>query len=180
MNNIQSVRIIKYEFEEISRNPLVDIGVTVGLNNEDIFEWNLTLKGPENSNYKKGIYYLRAKFPKDYPESPPEITFITPIYHLNVNSKYKQGVPLGQIYLKSLIYWKREYNMKKILPEIFVLLLNNNPECGYDSERNKEFQYKRAMFEEKVKYFNKKYAMLSFNSKMINYQSEWNFDYPEN
>ena len=45
MNNIQSVRIIKYEFEEISRNPLVDIGVTVGLNNEDIFEWNLTLKG---------------------------------------------------------------------------------------------------------------------------------------
>ena len=95
MNNIQSVRIIKYEFEEISRNPLVDIGVTVGLNNEDIFEWNLTLKGPENSNYKKGIYYLRAKFPKDYPESPPEIIFITPIYHLNVNSKYKQGVPLG-------------------------------------------------------------------------------------
>ena len=180
MNNIQSVRIIKYEFEEISRNPLVDIGVTVGLNNEDIFEWNLTLKGPENSYYKKGIYYLRAKFPKDYPESPPEITFITPIYHLNVNSKYKQGVPLGQIYLKSLIYWKREYNMKKILPEIFVLLLNNNPECGYDSERNKEFRHKRAMFEEKVKYFNKKYALVSVSSKMINYQSEWNFDYPEN
>ena len=70
--------------------------------------------------------------------------------------------------------------MKKILPEIFVLLLNNNPECGYDSERNKEFQYKRAMFEEKVKYFNKKYALVSVSSKMINYQSEWNFDYLEN
>ena len=181
MNNILSMTRIKYEFQEINRSPLSDIGVSVGLiDANDISEWNVSLLGPKNSSYRGGLYYLRVKFPKDYPESPPEIYFITPIYHLNVNSKSKEGVRLGQIYLKSLIYWKSEYNMKKIFPEIFVLLLNNNPECGYDSERNKEFQLNRELFEEKAKYFTKKYASPTFNYKKINFQDEWNFDYPKN
>ena len=178
MNKIQSMRIIKYEYDQLNKSPLSDIGVTVGLKDDDeknINEWKLTLSGPKCSSYKTGIFLLRVKFPDDYPESPPQIIFNTPIYHLNINSTSAQGIPLGQVYLNSLIYWKRDYNMKKILPEIFVLLLNNNPECGYDSERNDEFRFKRETFEEKAKYFTKLYASPKAISKKIKYEGEWNF-----
>ena len=65
--------------------------------------------------------------------------------------------------------------MEKILPEIFVLLLKNNPECGYDSERNDEFRFNREIFDEKARYFTKLYASSQAFSKKIKYEGEWNF-----
>ena len=60
MNKIQSMRIIKYEYDQLNKNPLSDIGVTVGLKDDDeknINEWKLTLSGPKCSSYKTGIFY---------------------------------------------------------------------------------------------------------------------------
>ena len=47
------------------------------------------MKGPKDTSYAKGIFFLRLIFPKDYPERNPEIVFLTPIYYPNVNS-YKR------------------------------------------------------------------------------------------
>ena len=52
---------------------------------------------------------IKIKFPEDYPESPPEIIFKTPIYHLNINSSSKTGEPVGKVYTNSLHYWKNYY-----------------------------------------------------------------------
>ena len=40
---------------------------------------------PKDSLYSGGLFFLQIIFPNDYPNSAPEIKFITPIYHINVN-----------------------------------------------------------------------------------------------
>ena len=80
-------RIIE-EFKDLNRNPLSSIWVNVYLLNEDnYFEWGITLLGPKDSCYKDGIFYLKASFSKDYPNKAPIICFITPIYHIEINPK---------------------------------------------------------------------------------------------
>ena len=74
------------EFKDLNRNPITNCGVTVGLVNEDCYDdWRVTLLAPKDTPYKNGLFYLNIHFPEDYPKSAPEVYFITPIYHVNVN-----------------------------------------------------------------------------------------------
>jgi len=41
----------------------------------------------EDSVYYPGIFYLKIELGKEYPLRPPKVTFITKIYHPNINSK---------------------------------------------------------------------------------------------
>ena len=178
MDKFKAMNRIKIEFDDINNNPLGEIGVTIGLNDENnIFRWSATLQGPKDTGYKGGIFLLDIKFPEDYPESPPEILFVTPIYHLNINSSSQTGISVGKVYCNSLNNWKNYFTIRKIFPEIFVLLYRNNPDCGYDSEKNKEFRLNRPLFEQKVKYFTKKYATPQYFGK-IQKGIDWIFNYP--
>ena len=76
MEKIKSMKQITLECKELNQNPLANIGLTVGLAEEtNIFEWFITLIGPKDSIYKGGMFWLKVKFPENYPESPPRILF---------------------------------------------------------------------------------------------------------
>jgi len=53
---------------------------------DDISFWKILLFGPEETPYFRGIYTLYVQFPENYPNSPPNVRFLTPIYHCNINS----------------------------------------------------------------------------------------------
>ena len=180
MINMKTMLRIKEEYSDMNRYPISDCGITLGLYEENNFYiWKCSLLGPKDSSYKGGLFYLKIKFSMDYPESPPEVFFVTPIYHLNINSSSKNGIPVGKVYCNSLNNWKNYYTIRKILPEIFVLLYKNNPDCGYDMHKNEEFRYNRPFFEEKAKFFTKKYAgpMNKINNPNSEGIYDWDFSY---
>lgn len=44
----------------------------------------LHIKGSSDSPYELGTYTLRLRFQEDFPYTPPEVRFLTPIKHCNV------------------------------------------------------------------------------------------------
>ena len=114
---IKALKRIKEEFNDISGNPISSIGVTVGLLDENnIFEWRATLKGPNDTSYDGGLFAIKIKFQYNSPETPPEICFQNPIYHVNVNPfrpKKDGDESLGHISLNILKYWKPDIQLKK-------------------------------------------------------------------
>ena len=178
--NLPALQRIQGEFKELKRNPMITFGITVGLYNEDNpFVWKCTISGPKDTCYRGGLFYLKIIFPPDYPIKKPEIIFVTPIYHLNVKYFVSGTQPLGHICISTLNNWKPEYKMNKVLPEIFYLFANNNPGDPYDDRacsRRNEFLSNRALFEEKARYFTKKYA--DPLKRSTEYTTDWDFSYP--
>ena len=181
MNKIKAMKKIKEEFKDINSNPISNIGVTIGLPNEDnIFEWQCSLMGPKDTSYNGGLFFLRVKFPDEYPEKPPEVCFKTPIYHININPhKPKQEGPgaegLGHVCISTLNWWKNTYTMREVLTNIFALFYMANPDSPYGMDRADEFRFNRAVYEEKIKYFTKKFAHPTVASR--EYDSDWDFSF---
>ena len=176
---LNAMKIITEEYKKLIAEPLVTFGITIGLFNEDnIFEWKCTIIGPKDTCYKGGLFFLKITFPFDYPNSKPEIVFLTPIYHLNVLYAANQKQPLGHICVNTLNEWKPGDSIIRILPQVFALLNKNNPDSPYDdhlNSRKNEFVNNRPLFNKKAEYFTKKYAYS--NDKIIEYKNGWDFTY---
>ena len=176
-----SLERIKEEYRKLSSNPISNCGICVGLVNMDSYkDWKVNMLGPIDTSYKGGLFFLNVHFPDNYPNEPPEICFITPIYHLNINPKAPKNEEdqfdkLGHVSISTLNWWKPEYKMRKVLHNIFLLLYFPNPDSAYGIDRAKEYKEEREVYDEKVKYFTKKYA--SPKKYNINYDrtQDWDF-----
>ena len=85
IERMEAMKRIKEEFYELYKNPLANIGGTIGIPDLDnIFEWRCTLFGSNDISYKGGVFFLKIKYPDNYPKKS-WIVFITPVYHLNIN-----------------------------------------------------------------------------------------------
>lgn len=66
-----------------------DLGLSVGLVDDDLFTWRLCFQGPEGTPYEGGWYSAILKFPDDFPISPPVMTFKTEMFHPNSTFNFK-------------------------------------------------------------------------------------------
>lgn len=81
---VQAAQRIQKELIEISQNPPKNC--TAGPKGDNLYEWMSTIRGPENSPYSNGIFFVNITFPESYPFKPPELLFKTRIYHCNINN----------------------------------------------------------------------------------------------
>lgn len=62
-----------------------DSGFSVGLiDDNDFFKWSVCFTGPEDTIYEGGFFKAILTFPPDFPQSPPEMKFITEMWHPNI------------------------------------------------------------------------------------------------
>ena len=58
MNSSPSSEKIMQEFKNLSNNPLSDMGITVGMPDENnIFRWLITLLGPKDTSYRGSFFF---------------------------------------------------------------------------------------------------------------------------
>jgi ubiquitin-conjugating enzyme E2 D/E len=122
------------------------------VNDSDLFHWQATIMGPPDSPYQGGVFFLNIHFQTDYPFKPPKLTFITRIYHPNINS-------IGSISLDILQdQWSPALTISKILLSISSLLTDPNPDNPLVSEIANIYKTDRTMYEATAKEWTRKYA----------------------
>ena len=159
IESIKALKRLKEEFKDICSNSMTAMSPNVSLINENnIFEWGITLFGPKDTPYIKGIFDLKVIFKKNYPISAPIIYFITPIYHVDVNPYKSDFEPLGFPAIEKLFYWKPEYTMREIILDLFSLFYVASGKHPYGLDRNEEFRKNKELYKKKIEFFTKKYA----------------------
>ena len=128
-------------------------GLTAGPEDDsDMFKWNASLTGPENSPYEGGTFNLTMEFPKDYPFKPPKVEFTTKVYHPNVKST-------GTICLDILKdAWSPDISVSQILMAIQNLLINPNIDHPLEPEIAKQYTDNKDAYDETAKEWTEKYA----------------------
>ena len=105
---------------------------------------------------------------------------MTPIYHVNVNPRvprFAGAESLGHVCISTLNWWKPEYTMREVLTNIFALFYLGNPQSPYGLDRANEFTNERAVYEEKVKMFTRKYADPMKNQQYFDTSKDWDFSF---
>ena len=86
------------------------------------YHWQASIRGPVGSPYEGGLFYLYLKVPMLYPFRPPEVRFLTKIFHPNVNRHGDIGIDSIQTG-----NWVSGLTLAKVLISIQSLL--TDPYC---------------------------------------------------
>jgi len=142
---------IKKEMEELILD--APVNCSAGPVADDLFNWQATIMGPENSPYEGGVFYLKIDFPIDYPFKPPKVTFLTKIYHCNINRS--GGICLD--ILKEA--WSPALTVSKVLLSICSLLDDPNPDDPLEPSIANIYKNNREKFNENARFNTLRYAM---------------------
>jgi ubiquitin-conjugating enzyme E2 G1 len=75
--------LLMKQLKQLSKNP--PEGIYVGLVDDDIYEWQVMVEGPEGTLFEGGYFPARLSFPVEFPLKPPSMRFTTPgFWHPNI------------------------------------------------------------------------------------------------
>lgn len=112
--------------------------------NDDLFHWGATIAGPEDTPWEGGLFRLALDFTHEYPMLPPNVRFVTPVFHPNV---YKDGRICMDI-MKS--QWSPAYDVISLLLSIQSLLGDPNPMSAANGEAAELYSKQREAYEARV------------------------------
>lgn len=145
-----ALKRIAKELKDLGRDPPAQC--SAGPVSEDMFHWQATIMGPEDSPYYGGVFFLTIHFPTDYPFKPPKVNFTTKIYHPNINSN-------GSICLDILrSQWSPALTISKVLLSICSLLTDPNPDDPLVPDIARLYKTDKKKYIELAREWTKKYA----------------------
>ncbi|KAJ2807918.1 Ubiquitin-conjugating enzyme E2 2 [Coemansia guatemalensis] len=113
-----SRRRLMRDFKRLQKDPPGGISATPCKDN--IMKWNAVIFGPVDTPFEDGSFKLVLKFEETYPNKPPEVQFVSEMFHPNVYTT-------GELCLDILQNrWSPTYDVSAILTSIQSLLHDPN------------------------------------------------------
>lgn len=121
---------------------------------DDLNEFYVDFKGPQDSPYNSGVWKIRVEIPDAYPYKSPSVGFLNRIYHPNVD-EMSGSVCLDVINQN----WSPMFDLLNIF-EVFLpqLLLYPNPTDPLNGEAAALMMHDRNLYNRRVKEHCAKYA----------------------
>ncbi|XP_006799194.1 ubiquitin-conjugating enzyme E2 G2 isoform X1 [Neolamprologus brichardi] len=132
------------EYKQLTLNP--PEGIVAGpVNEENFFEWEALIMGPQDTCFEGGVFPAILSFPSDYPLSPPKMRFTCDMFHPNIYPDGRVCIsilhapgddPMG--YESSAERWSPVQSVEKILLSVVSMLsptmraeqTSMPPKCG--------------------------------------------------
>lgn len=112
--------------------------------------------GGINTPYEKGVFKLEVIVPERYPFEPPQIRFLTPIYHPNIDSAGR--ICLDVLKLPPKGAWRPSLNISTVLTSIQLLMSEPNPDDPLMADISAEFKYNKPVFLKNARQWTEKHA----------------------
>ncbi|VDN07845.1 unnamed protein product [Thelazia callipaeda] len=120
---------------------------------DNLLHWTGLLL-PDKEPYNKGAFKIAIDFPVEYPFKPPKITFLTKIYHPNVDEKGQVCLPLI-----SPDNWKPTTKTEQVMSALLGLITEPEPDHPLRADIAEEFTKDRKKFNKAAEDYTKKYGM---------------------
>lgn len=108
---------------------------------------------PESAPYNKGAFKIEINFPAEYPFKPPKITFVTKIYHPNIDEKGQVCLPII-----STDNWKPATRTDQVIQSLIALVNDPEPEHPLRADLAEEFTKDKKKFMKNAEEHTKKNA----------------------
>ncbi|KAF3636771.1 Protein PEROXIN-4 [Capsicum annuum] len=111
------------EYKEVQREKTADPDIQLVCDDSNIFKWTALIKGPSETPYDGGVFQLAFSVPEQYPLQPPQVRFLTKIFHPNVHFK------TGEICLDILKNaWSPAWTLQSVCRAIIALMAHPEPD----------------------------------------------------
>lgn len=112
--------------------------------------------GGANTPYEKGVFKLEVIIPERYPFEPPQIRFLTPIYHPNIDSAGRICLDILKLPPKGA--WRPSLSIATVLTSIQLLMSEPNPDDPLMADISSEFKYNKPVFLRNARQWTEKHA----------------------
>jgi ubiquitin-protein ligase/uncharacterized protein YegL len=160
----RSFRSVTRELNSLKTNPLDNFIVFVS--KENLFFWKVIMIGPSGTSYASYHWLLTLEFASNYPIQPPEVRFITPIYHCNINDDGRicHEILRGQ--------WTQKTTIRDVLMQILDLLSDPNPQDALSTSKGAQYAASVQNYQNEILEWKRKYASETIEALMIQYNLE--------
>ncbi|KAL9538204.1 hypothetical protein PS6_011613 [Mucor atramentarius] len=131
-------------------------GITCYPKEDNITKLEAYIKGPPDTPYENGLFKLDMLVPNNYPFDPPQIRFVTRIYHPNIDDAGRICADILKKGDKGS--WNPAMNLRTSLLSLAQLLAHPNPDDPLDAQIAREYQIDRPTFDQKALEFTLKFA----------------------
>lgn len=121
---------------------------------DDLNLIKINIIGPHYSPYEGALFELEIEIPDRYPFVPPQLRFVTPVYHPNIDTQGRICMDLLKMPPKG--GWRPTITMQNLIEAVQSLLGNPNPDDPLMTEIAIEFKLNRKEFERKARLMVKK------------------------
>ena len=138
LNKLQNDRNCKYDFDYLNES------------NPNPFEWKTVIEGSQGSIYENGFFMLKIVFTENYPETKPEIYFLTKIFHPHIHSS-------GHVCINP-----NKYDIVSLMDKVENMFIDYdaNIEHSYNEEPHKLIVKDKVEFKKKAEEWVQNYAKL--------------------
>ncbi|KXS13767.1 ubiquitin-conjugating enzyme [Gonapodya prolifera JEL478] len=152
-----AIRRLMTEYKELTLH--APEGITAGpLSEDNYLVWEALICGPEDTPLEGGVFTAILTFPRDYPLSPPQMRFTTPLYHPNIYPDGRVCISIlhapgedPNMYESSSERWSPVQSVEKILLSVVSMLAEPNDESPANVDAAKLFRTDRKAYEERVR-----------------------------
>ncbi|CCE64749.1 hypothetical protein TPHA_0I02460 [Tetrapisispora phaffii CBS 4417] len=156
MSKTAQKRLLK-EYQQLIRES--PPGIVAGPSDENnMFEWDCLISGPPETPYENGVFNATLLFPKDYPLSPPKLTFTPSLLHPNIYPNGEVCISIlhspgddPNMYELAEERWSPVQSVEKILLSVMSMLSEPNIESGANIDASILYRDNRPEFERQVK-----------------------------
>jgi ubiquitin-conjugating enzyme E2 G1 len=151
-----AAHLLRKQLHEAQHDPTC--GFSAGLIDDNIFKWRVTIFGPLRTPYEGGTFPALLDFPQEYPDQPPKMRFLCPMYHPNIRETGEVCIsilhPPGEDvyeYEDRKERWLPIHTVESILISVISMLSDPNCESPENVEAARTYRNDPAGYLRKVR-----------------------------